>query len=110
MLAVIRQTVPATRSMSDGRLLALVLAVGMLVMAAADTTSVGMALGAGMLLTVFHRQRSCGGRSRRAAETAATDVATVVGDVAEDLAGSAPAEDPLVARARALRERTLARS
>lgn len=109
MLAVIRQSIPATRSLSDGRLLALVLAVGMLVMAAADATSVGMAVGVAVMLAVFHRQRSCGRSSRCAVETAADEVAAVVTEVATDVTETAPAEDPLVARARALRERTASR-
>lgn len=98
MLDRVRQTVPATRTLSDGRLTAVLLAGALLVLAMADVTvtPVWVAVIAGVWLTT-QRRRSGGCASRLRTTLSTCD------------APATRLEDPLVARARALRDRTAAR-
>lgn len=99
MLATIRQTIPATRSMSDGRLLALVMALALLAMAATDLDGSTVAIGVAIAAAVFMQKQRC---IRRSAVPPADEVSHVTTE-------SSAHEDPLIARARALRERSAAR-
>lgn len=112
MFATIRQTFPSTRTMTDGRLTAIVGAAMLLLLSLADAdiaTTAGIVAGA-VAVVVGMRCAGATHRAETAADPAASSVVLPPRAVrAESTSAPVLADDVLLARAIALRDRVSVR-
>ena len=115
MFAAIRQTFPSTRTMTDARLTAVVAATVLLLVTLADAgamTTAGIAAGAVAVIVLMRRAKASEG-DRAAAGLHSSETAVFAAPrparAEAPSAPAAPADDVLLARAIALRDRVSVR-